>query len=125
MRNRTSSHRNGTSFRTRTPYRQKVRALSDRLVEAQRPIRILDAIKWDEEVERAFFARSGRELPAVTPDYYRSRPLPARLAGDPPAGRHRRLTVELGEALEGAAPGQLACLMDGDLVVGWGTITRG
>jgi tRNA-specific 2-thiouridylase len=55
---------------------------------------------------------------------YRSRPLPARLAGDPPAGRHRRLTVELGEALEGAAPGQLACLMDGDLVVGWGTITR-
>jgi tRNA-specific 2-thiouridylase len=56
---------------------------------------------------------------------YRSRPLPARLAGDPPAGRHRRLTVELEEALEGAAPGQLACLMDGELVVGWGTITPG
>jgi tRNA-specific 2-thiouridylase len=55
---------------------------------------------------------------------YRSQPLRARLAGDPSAGRHRRLTVELEEALDGAAPGQLACLMDGDLVVGWGTITR-
>jgi tRNA-specific 2-thiouridylase len=55
---------------------------------------------------------------------YRSRPLPAHVAGDPPAGRHRRLTLELEEAVDGAAPGQLACLMDGDLVVGWGTITR-
>jgi tRNA-uridine 2-sulfurtransferase len=26
--------------------------------------------------------------------------------------------------VDGAAPGQLACLMDGDLVVGWGTIAR-
>jgi tRNA-specific 2-thiouridylase len=55
---------------------------------------------------------------------YRARPLSARLAGDPPAGRHRALTVELAEAVEGAAPGQLACLMDGELVVGWGTIDR-
>jgi tRNA-uridine 2-sulfurtransferase len=55
---------------------------------------------------------------------YRSRPLVARLAGDPAPGSHRRLTVDLHEPVEGAAPGQLACLMDGDLVVGWGTITR-
>jgi tRNA U34 2-thiouridine synthase MnmA/TrmU len=32
------------------------------------------------------------------------------------------LTVELDKPTAGAAPGQLACLMDGDLVVGWGTI---
>ena len=55
---------------------------------------------------------------------YRSRPLPARLIGDPPAGRHRSLEVALGEPVDGAAPGQLACLMDGELVVGWGTIGR-
>ncbi len=55
---------------------------------------------------------------------YRSRPLGARLAGDPAPGSHRRLTVDLHEPVDGAAPGQLACLMDGDLVVGWGTITR-
>lgn len=55
---------------------------------------------------------------------YRQRPLPARLTGDPEAGRHRRLAIELPDGVDGAAPGQLACLMDGDLVVGWGTITR-
>ncbi len=56
---------------------------------------------------------------------YRSRPLAARLLGEPPAGRHASLAIELGEAVDGgAAPGQLACLMDGELVVGWGTITR-
>ena len=44
--------------------------------------------------------------------------------GDPEAGRHRELSLELDEPVDGAAPGQLACLMDGDLVVGWGTITR-
>lgn len=56
---------------------------------------------------------------------YRSTPLRGHLAGAPPAGRHERLTVELDEAADGAAPGQLACLMDGELVVGWGTIARG
>jgi uncharacterized protein (TIGR02421 family) len=53
-----------------------IRALSDRLVEAQRPIRILDAIKWDETIERAFFEQGCRELPPVTREYYQSRPLP-------------------------------------------------
>jgi tRNA-specific 2-thiouridylase len=55
---------------------------------------------------------------------YRSRPLAARVAGDPGTGPHRRLTLDLAEPVDGAAPGQLACLMDGDVVVGWGTITR-
>ena len=55
---------------------------------------------------------------------YRSTPLPARILGGLPAGSHRRLTLDLGEPVDGAAPGQLACLMDGELVVGWGTITR-
>ncbi len=55
---------------------------------------------------------------------YRSQPLPARVCDDPAAGRHRELTLELEEPVAGAAPGQLACLMDGELIVGWGTITR-
>jgi hypothetical protein len=59
-----------------TAYETTVRALSDRLVEAQRPIRILDAIKWDDDIERQFMARGGRELPPVTRDYYLARPLP-------------------------------------------------
>jgi len=61
---------------------------------------------------------------------YRSRPLACHIADEPePApgpepGRHATLTLELTDPVEGAAPGQLACLMDGELVVGWGTIAR-
>jgi tRNA-specific 2-thiouridylase len=55
---------------------------------------------------------------------YRAEPLAGRVSGSLPAGSHRALTVELSEPVDGAAPGQLACLMDGDLVVGWGTISR-
>lgn len=55
---------------------------------------------------------------------YRSQALPARIADSAPAGRHRELMLELDEPVAGAAPGQLACLMDGELIVGWGTITR-
>ncbi len=56
---------------------------------------------------------------------YRSRTVRAGLAGDPPAGRHASLSLALREQAEGVAPGQLACLMDGELVIGWGTIARG
>jgi tRNA-specific 2-thiouridylase len=55
---------------------------------------------------------------------YHSVPARARVTGDPPAGRHARLTVQLDEHVDAAAPGQLACLMDGELVVGWGTVAR-
>jgi len=57
---------------------------------------------------------------------YRTKPLPARLsgadAGALAAGMHRTLEIELGEPVDGAAPGQMACLMDGETIVGWGTI---
>jgi tRNA U34 2-thiouridine synthase MnmA/TrmU len=75
-------------------------------------------------VRGASLHRSGARVDRVKLRY-RSLALPARIAGDPPPGRHRALTVELEEPVDGAAPGQLACLMDGELVVGWGTITRG
>jgi hypothetical protein len=44
----------------------KIRRLSDRLVAAQRPFRILDAIKWDDDIELAFFAGGCRQQPPVT-----------------------------------------------------------
>jgi tRNA-specific 2-thiouridylase len=53
---------------------------------------------------------------------YRSRSHPASVIGDPPPGRHRRLMLELREPAFGVAPGQVACLMAGELIVGWGTI---
>jgi uncharacterized protein (TIGR02421 family) len=58
-----------------SPYHRTVRLLADRLVEAQRPIRILDACKWSDDVERDFFASGCKELPNVTREYYEARPL--------------------------------------------------
>jgi tRNA-uridine 2-sulfurtransferase len=55
---------------------------------------------------------------------YRSKPLTARLLGDPRPGRHPSLELELDQFAAGVAPGQLACLMGGERVIGWGTITR-
>lgn len=43
--------------------REYIGKLSDRLVAAQRPIRILKAINWDDNVHRRFFARNATQLP--------------------------------------------------------------
>jgi tRNA-uridine 2-sulfurtransferase len=53
---------------------------------------------------------------------YRSRPVACTIQGEPPAGRHRALTLELDEPAHGVAPGQTACLMRGDTVIGFATI---
>jgi tRNA-uridine 2-sulfurtransferase len=45
-----------------------------------------------------------------------------RVAGGPQAGAHERLTVELEQPAERTAPGQIACLYAGDVVIGYGTI---
>jgi tRNA-uridine 2-sulfurtransferase len=55
---------------------------------------------------------------------YRSKPVTAHLSEDPPAGDHSSLRIELDQPVAAAASGQLACLMDGELVVGWGTVAR-
>jgi uncharacterized protein (TIGR02421 family) len=88
--NKTNERRNGRHVRSLSSYEAQVRSLSDRLVEAQRPIRILDAIKWDDDIERAFFAADARELPPVTREYYYRRPLPF----DPVAKRTEFLLLE-------------------------------
>ncbi len=65
--------------------------------------------------------RAGRPRQAPLPlaaDRARGWPATRRRAGTP------TLELELDAAVDGAAPGQLACLMDGEFVVGWGTIAR-
>ena len=47
-----------------------IRELSDRLVKAQHPIRILDAVKWDDNIKQQFFSNKCQQLPAVDRDYY-------------------------------------------------------
>lgn len=55
-----------------TTYKEKIKNLSEKIVEAQRPIRILNSIKWDQKIEEDFFASNGKELPKVKAEYYRS-----------------------------------------------------
>ena len=56
-------------------YQQTIRILSDRIVLAQTPIRVLDAVKWDEGIRKGFLKAKGKEMPAVDRDYYLNRPL--------------------------------------------------
>ena len=56
-------------------YQQTIRSLSDRIVLAQAPIRVLDAVKWDDSIRRGFLKGKGREMPAVDRAYYAGRPL--------------------------------------------------
>jgi uncharacterized protein (TIGR02421 family) len=51
-------------------YKEKIKRLSQRIVDAQRPIRILDAIKWDASVEAEIRKGKFKKLPTVGPDHY-------------------------------------------------------
>jgi len=71
-------------------------------------------------VRDAVLHRDGSRVDAVRLRY-RSRPLPASI--EPAAsGRHESIEVELGEDFAGASPGQTAVLMEGETIVGHGTI---
>ncbi|HET6550625.1 MAG TPA: tRNA methyl transferase PRC-barrel domain-containing protein, partial [Solirubrobacter sp.] len=68
-------------------------------------------------VRGARLHRPGEEVDAVRLRYH-SRAVPCRVTG---AGSN--LELELAEPFHGAAPGQTACLLRGDVVVGWATIS--
>jgi len=105
----TVSHLRTGFGRRLPPAAATIRELSTRLVAAQRPIRILDAVKWDESIERAFFAHGGRELPPVTRAYYATRPLPFE-----PAAKLRELQAiehDVERDLGQSAPGRIMTRM--------------
>ena len=88
-----------TASSSRTAYQKTVKQLSDRLVAAQGPIRILDAINWRDEVKKEFFAKQCRELPRIDTDFYANR----KLAFEPDKVRaefydiERDITRQLGQ----------------------------
>jgi uncharacterized protein (TIGR02421 family) len=51
-------------------YKEIVAGLAQRIVDAQRPIRVLQAIRWDNSVEEQFRRSRFRELPRVDAEYY-------------------------------------------------------
>jgi uncharacterized protein (TIGR02421 family) len=66
-------------------YQQQVRELSDRLISLQKPIRILDSIKWSSDIERDFFAQKATGLPRLAKDHYERQTLgfvPSQLRDD-------------------------------------------
>jgi len=51
-------------------YQENIKALSNDIVRAQSPIRILDAIKWAPQIKEKFFAKKCKAQPDVTLAYY-------------------------------------------------------
>ena len=41
-------------------YQRTIRTLSDRIVLAQAPIRVLDAVKWDDSIRQGFLKAKGK-----------------------------------------------------------------
>src|SRR5215470_9227428 len=84
-------------------YKERLARLAQRLVDAQRPIRILNAVKWDPTVFERFRDSKWRYLPPVDPDYYAS----LSLGFDPDAtveelrAIDRQVRSELGDDLVG------------------------
>ncbi len=65
--------------------------------------------------------RDGARVDSIKVRYRGSR-LRCALAAAAAAGEHRAIEVELGEPAERTAPGQIACLYDGDRIVGHGIV---
>jgi uncharacterized protein (TIGR02421 family) len=58
-----------------TPYEQIIHGLSERIVEAQKPIRILNAIKWPPDIQARFFESKFKEPPQLDVGVYANNPL--------------------------------------------------
>lgn len=53
-----------------------IQEFSKRIVDAQRKIRILDSIKWDESIKKEFFKNKAKKLPEIDKSYYDKKALP-------------------------------------------------
>jgi tRNA-specific 2-thiouridylase len=73
-------------------------------------------------VERATLHRDATRVDRVKLRY-RSAPVACEIAGRPAAGEHDSLTLNLREPAHGVAPGQTATFMEGERVLGQGTIS--
>jgi uncharacterized protein (TIGR02421 family) len=65
----------GSVQRPWRPYKERVFRLAQRIVEAQRPIRILNAIKWDPQTFEQFRDSKFRNPPHIDADSYAKMPL--------------------------------------------------
>jgi uncharacterized protein (TIGR02421 family) len=81
-------------------YKEVLAQLASRVVEAQKPIRVLQALRWEDDVEEQFLRGKSREMPKIDAAYYAR----ADLGFDPKAKVEefetiaRDLDRELGES---------------------------
>ncbi len=114
----TVGQRHGLGISTPEPvYVLATDALSNTVTVGPRPALLAPEIA----VEQITLHRPGHLVDGVRIRAH-GRRLDCRLADSLEAGQHRRAGIRLREAAERTAPGQLACLYSGDLVVGHGTI---
>lgn len=73
-------------------------------------------------IREAVLHRAGGCVDAVKIRYMGA-PIACALSGEAAVGSHARLQADLQHTIERTAPGQLACLYSGEVVVGHGTIT--
>ncbi len=74
-----------------------IQDLSKRIIEAQRKIRILDQVKWDEDIKKNFFYKKAKAMPAVDESYYKPLPFNPREKIDEFRGILRDTQNQLGE----------------------------
>jgi tRNA-specific 2-thiouridylase len=80
-----------------------------------------ELLTWRVSVREATLRREGGVVDHVKVRS-RGRRLPCRLLEPAAPGEHAHLEVELSEPIERTAPGQIACLFAGEVIVGYGTI---
>ncbi len=83
-----------------------VRELSDALVEAQKPILILNSVKWTDDVRQRFFADGAERQPAVDAAFYTNE-RGLRFDADDKRAELGALDVRVTNALGTSAIGQL------------------
>src|SRR5271156_4693816 len=60
----------GSRIMSNHEYHNIIHELSESIVKAQKPIRILDALKWDNSIKEEFFKHRFKKLPPVNAEYY-------------------------------------------------------
>jgi uncharacterized protein (TIGR02421 family) len=89
-------------------YQRRLKMLSDKLIMLQRPIRILDAIKWPTRFEHNFLAGGGKTPPPVDRKFYER--LSLNFSPENLSAEFRALRSEVGRVLgQGDGLGRILC----------------